>query len=64
MRMFQLCICGEPLQFKEQPTPKPAGSEVLLRVLAEGRLRPANDEGRAEHVSHHRRAGATEEAGT
>jgi alcohol dehydrogenase, propanol-preferring len=36
MRMFQLCICGEPLQFKEQPTPKPAGSEVLLKVLAAG----------------------------
>src|ERR1700757_978231 len=36
MRMFQLCVCGEPLQFKEQPTPKPVGSEVLLKVLAAG----------------------------
>jgi propanol-preferring alcohol dehydrogenase len=36
MRMFQLCVCGEPLQFKEQSTPKPAGSEVLLKVLAAG----------------------------
>jgi D-arabinose 1-dehydrogenase-like Zn-dependent alcohol dehydrogenase len=34
--MFQLCVCGEPLQFKEQPTPKPTGSEVLLKVLAAG----------------------------
>ena len=36
MRMFQLFTCGEPLQFKEQATPKPAGSEVLLKVLAAG----------------------------
>jgi D-arabinose 1-dehydrogenase-like Zn-dependent alcohol dehydrogenase len=36
MRMFQLCVCGEPLQFKEQSTPKPAVSEVLLKVLAAG----------------------------
>ena len=36
MRMFQLCTCGEPLQFKEQATPKPTGSEVLLKVLAAG----------------------------
>jgi propanol-preferring alcohol dehydrogenase len=36
MRMFQLCTCGEPLQLTEQATPKPAGSEVLLKVLAAG----------------------------
>jgi len=36
MRMFQLCTCGEPLQFKEQATAKPTGSEVLLKVLAAG----------------------------
>ncbi len=36
MRMFQLCTCGEPLQYTEQPTPKPTGSEVLLKVLAAG----------------------------
>ena len=34
MRMFQICVCGQPLQLNEQPTPKPAGSEVLLKVLA------------------------------
>jgi propanol-preferring alcohol dehydrogenase len=36
MRMFQLCTCGEPLQLTEQATPKPTGSEVLLKVLAAG----------------------------
>src|SRR5262249_28663307 len=36
MRMFQLCVCGEPLQPKEQPTPNPTGSEVVLKVLAAG----------------------------
>jgi D-arabinose 1-dehydrogenase-like Zn-dependent alcohol dehydrogenase len=34
--MMQLCQCGAPLLFNEQPTPKPAGSEVLLKVLAAG----------------------------
>ena len=34
--MFQLCTCGEPLQLTEQATPKPTGSEVLLKVLAAG----------------------------
>src|SRR5690242_5529866 len=36
MRMFQLCVCGEPLQLTEQPTPEPKGTEVLLKVLAAG----------------------------
>src|ERR1700758_43350 len=36
MRMLQLCTCGEPLQLKEQATPKPTASEVLLKVLAAG----------------------------
>lgn len=36
MRMFQVCTCGEPLQLREQPTPEPQGSEVLLKVLAAG----------------------------
>ena len=36
MRMFQVCTCGEPLQCNEQPTPQPAGTEVLLRMLAAG----------------------------
>ncbi|MBI1204875.1 MAG: alcohol dehydrogenase catalytic domain-containing protein [Rhodopseudomonas sp.] len=36
MRMFQVCRCGEPLQLNEKPTPQPAGSEVLLRIIAAG----------------------------
>jgi D-arabinose 1-dehydrogenase-like Zn-dependent alcohol dehydrogenase len=36
MRSFQVCQCGAPLQCTEQPTPKPAGTEVLLKVLAAG----------------------------
>ena len=36
MRMFQVCTCGEPLQLNEAPTPKPQGSEVLLRMIAAG----------------------------
>jgi propanol-preferring alcohol dehydrogenase len=36
MRSFQLCQCGAPLELKEQPTPKPAATEVLLKVLAAG----------------------------
>jgi alcohol dehydrogenase, propanol-preferring len=36
MRMFQVCVCGEPLQLKEQPTPTPAGTEVLLKMVAAG----------------------------
>ena len=36
MRMFQVCTCGEPLQLNEAPTPKPQGSEVLLKMIAAG----------------------------
>jgi D-arabinose 1-dehydrogenase-like Zn-dependent alcohol dehydrogenase len=36
MRMFQVCVCGQPLQCNEQPTPEPKGSEVLLKMLAAG----------------------------
>ena len=36
MRSFQVCECGAPLLAAEQATPKPAGSEVLLKVLAAG----------------------------
>ena len=36
MRSFQVCQCGAPLRLAEQPTPKPAGNEVLLKVLASG----------------------------
>jgi D-arabinose 1-dehydrogenase-like Zn-dependent alcohol dehydrogenase len=34
--MFQVCVCGEPLQCNEAPTPEPKGAEVLLKVLAAG----------------------------
>src|SRR3569833_3920733 len=36
MRMFQVCVCGEPLQCNEAPTPEPKGTEVLLKELAAG----------------------------
>lgn len=36
MRSFQVCRCGEPLQFAEIANPKPAGTEVLVRILAAG----------------------------
>jgi D-arabinose 1-dehydrogenase-like Zn-dependent alcohol dehydrogenase len=36
MRMFQVCVCGEPMKLSEQATPEPKGSEVLLKVLAAG----------------------------
>ena len=36
MRMFQVCVCGQPLQLNQQPTPQPKGTEVLLKVLAAG----------------------------
>jgi alcohol dehydrogenase, propanol-preferring len=36
MRMFQVCVCGQPLQCNEAPTPRPSGTEVLLKVLAAG----------------------------
>jgi alcohol dehydrogenase, propanol-preferring len=36
MRSFQICRCGEPMQFAERVDPKPEGSEVLLKVLAAG----------------------------
>ena len=36
MRMFQVCVCGEPLQCNEAPTPEPKSTEVLLKVLAAG----------------------------
>ena len=36
MRSFEVCQCGAPLQLIEQPTPKPQGTEVLLKVLAAG----------------------------
>ncbi len=36
MYSFRVCQCGAPLQRMEQPTPQPAGSEVLLRIKAAG----------------------------
>lgn len=36
MRSFQVCVCGQPLQLTTQPTPKPTGTEVLLKMLAAG----------------------------
>jgi alcohol dehydrogenase, propanol-preferring len=36
MRMFQVCVCGEPLQLNQQPTPTPTGTEVLLKMVAAG----------------------------
>jgi propanol-preferring alcohol dehydrogenase len=36
MRMFQVCVCGEPLRLNEQPTPTPTGTEVLLKMVAAG----------------------------
>lgn len=36
MRSFQVCQCGAPLQLAERSTPKPAGTEVVLKVLAAG----------------------------
>jgi alcohol dehydrogenase, propanol-preferring len=36
MRSFQVVQAGAPLQLAERPTPQPAGTEVLLKVLAAG----------------------------
>ena len=36
MRSFQVCQCGAPLQVNERRTPKPQGTQVLLKMLAAG----------------------------
>ncbi len=36
MKSYDLCECGAPLRLMERPTPKPSGTEVLLKVLAAG----------------------------
>ncbi len=36
MKSYDLCECGAPLRLVERPTPKPAGTEVLLKVIAAG----------------------------
>jgi len=36
MRSYDVCECGAPLRLMERPTPKPSGTEVLLKVIAAG----------------------------
>jgi D-arabinose 1-dehydrogenase-like Zn-dependent alcohol dehydrogenase len=36
MQSYDVCECGAPLRLMERPTPKPKGTEVLLKVLAAG----------------------------
>jgi D-arabinose 1-dehydrogenase-like Zn-dependent alcohol dehydrogenase len=36
MKSYDVCECSAPLRLMERQTPKPAGTEVLLKVLAAG----------------------------
>jgi D-arabinose 1-dehydrogenase-like Zn-dependent alcohol dehydrogenase len=36
MKSYDVCECGAPLRLMERPTPKPAGTEVLLKIVAAG----------------------------
>lgn len=36
MQSYDVCECGAPLRLMERPTPKPTGTEVLLKVTAAG----------------------------
>jgi alcohol dehydrogenase, propanol-preferring len=36
MKSYDVCECGAPLRLMERPTPKPTGTEVLLKVIAAG----------------------------
>jgi len=36
MKSYDVCECGAPLRLMERPTPKPAGTEILLKVIAAG----------------------------
>ena len=36
MKSYDVCECGTPLRLMERPTPKPTGTEVLLKILAAG----------------------------
>ena len=36
MKSYDVCECGAPLRLMERPTPKPAGTEILLKVVAAG----------------------------
>jgi D-arabinose 1-dehydrogenase-like Zn-dependent alcohol dehydrogenase len=36
MKSYDVCECGAPLKLIERETPKPAGTEVLLKIVAAG----------------------------
>jgi propanol-preferring alcohol dehydrogenase len=36
MKSYEVCECGAPLRLREQATPQPSGTEVLLEVTAAG----------------------------
>ena len=36
MKSYDVCECGAPLRLMQRPTPKPAGTEILLKVIAAG----------------------------
>ncbi len=36
MKSYDVCECGAPLRLMERPTPKPVGTEILLKVIAAG----------------------------
>ena len=36
MRSYQIVQWGQPIELREQPTPTPKGTEVLLRITAAG----------------------------
>ena len=36
MQSYDVCECGAPLRLMNRPTPKPTGTEVLLKVTAAG----------------------------
>ena len=36
MKSYDVCECGAPLRLMERPTPKPVGTEVLLKIIAAG----------------------------
>ena len=36
MKSYDVCECGAPLRLMERPTPKPIGTEVLLKIVAAG----------------------------
>jgi alcohol dehydrogenase, propanol-preferring len=36
MKSYDVCECGAPLRLTERPTPKPVGTDVLLKIIAAG----------------------------